>query len=190
MATSSSTVSLSESTSPLAGDWTPVTWQNFSQQMMVTPIAPGLQYMSSGVQPTFGGRDTVENGFNVPGLDGLNGLQGATGAAGTGGAKGDDGEDGLPGIQGAPGEMGLPGADGSPGPPGDEGPEGPKGPPGPQGPAGPSVPGGTLQSVDVVTDLVFASGCLTYQQVTLQFIGVKTTAGSSTNVFCTAACPP
>lgn len=188
MAISSSTVSLSESTAPLAGDWTPVTWQNFSRQMMVTPIAPGLQYMSSGVQPTFGGRDTVENGFNLPGLDGLNGLQGATGQAGIGGQ---DGLDGEPGIRGAPGEMGLPGRTGSPGVPGEEGPEGPAGPQGIQGPPGPgTVPGGSTQTLDVVTDLTFASNCLTYQEVTITFHGVKTNAASRTQVFCTAACPP
>ena len=188
MAISSSTVSLSESIAPLAGDWTPVNWQNFSNNMMVRNIAPGLEYMSSGVQPVFGGRDEVQNGFSLPGLDGLNGLQGVAGAAG---ANGQDGEEGIQGLRGAPGENGVPGERGAEGPPGEPGEEGPQGPQGPQGPAGSgSVPGGTTQTVDVVTDLTFASNCLTFQQVTLTFHGVKTTAPSRSSVFCTAACPP
>ena len=187
MTISTSQVSLAESQSPLAGDWVPTQWQNFSQQMKITPIAPGLQYMSGFQQPVFGGRDgNVDNGFNLPGLDGLNGLQGATGASGPSGADGEDGELGPPGL---PGINGTPGSAGPTGPIGPEGPQGPDGAQGPTGPQGPSVPGGAVQSLDVVTNLVFASNCLSYRVVTIGYHGTKTTASSDSVPFCTAACP-
>jgi hypothetical protein len=193
MALPTSNVSLVESQAPLSGDWVPTQWQNFSQQMMVQPIAPGLQYMVSGQNPVSGGRDGGINEFNLPGLDGLNGLPGPAGVPGTQGESGEQGDLGPPGL---PGINGLPGNDGSPGPPGPAGQTGPQGPQGPQGDPGISVPSGVLTQVDVVCDLVFASGCLKYQKKRLTYFGFAETYPLNDQdnplesvVFCTTSCP-
>lgn len=188
-----SNVSLVESQAPLSGDWVPTQWQNFSQQMMITPVAPGLQYMVSGQSPVTGGRDGGVGEFNLPALDGLNGLPGPPGAPGTQGETGEQGTEGPPGL---PGVNGLPGNDGPPGPPGPSGETGPPGPQGPQGDPGVSVPGGVLSEVNVVCDLVFSGGCLSYQQKRLTFFGAVETYPlndqqnpTESIVFCTTSCP-